>query len=284
MKKYFYLFISLLVLSCSTEDDFIENQEAEITITEVTAKSSNPVSLLKAWTTYSSYRGYQGYTRKFTVKVANLAYDKSVSIYHQRLDGNWDEIPLSYSQSVNDGQNEIWTVEYTNGGYSIDRIYADEFVVKYEVDGITYWDNNNGTNYAMSRSEGSLFADQSLQVSADTDFVSLSYFPYDDKNTFNITVDVRNLAPTKEVGVVYSSDGWQTQSYVPLTYRQTWTNGPLYYIQSPNNFGIERWQGNARLDTSVNELEYAVVYRVNGNEYWDNNYGKNYTVTINSYN
>ncbi|WP_405208345.1 hypothetical protein [Aquimarina sp. LLG6339-5] len=284
MKKYFYLFISLVVLSCSTEDDFIENQKDTITTNGSFLKNTNPVELTKAWTTYSFYRGYESYTRKFTVKVTNLAYDKNISIYHQKLDGSWDEIPLAYDKSIDNGQNEIWSGTYNLGGYGIDQVYDEEFVIRYDVNGITYWDNNNGSNYSMSRTEGAFFADASLNVSVDNDFSSFSYSPYEDKNRFSITVDVRNLAPTKEVGVVYSSDGWETQKYLPLIYRQFWSNGPFYTIQSPNNFGIERWQGYVGLDASQDQLEYAVVYRVNGNEYWDNNYGDNHTVTINSSN
>ncbi|MBW1294727.1 carbohydrate-binding protein [Aquimarina litoralis] len=282
MKKYLYLLISLALFSCS-QDDVTESPEDSLNSLEVSLKNSNPVQLIKAWTTYSFYRGFQSYTRKFTVELENLAFEKNVSIYHQKVDGSWDEILLEYDQSIEDGQKEIWTATYSQGGFSIDRIYADEFVVRYEVNGTIYWDNNNGSNYAMSRMEGSFFADPNLNVSADTDFSSLSYVPFNDTNSLNITVDVRNLAPNKEVGVVYTSDGWQTQDYLPLTYRQFWSNGPLFTIQSPNNFGVERWQGFTSLDSSADEVEYAIVYRVNGNEYWDNNYGNNYKVGINDY-
>ncbi|SEL22135.1 Carbohydrate/starch-binding module (family 21) [Aquimarina amphilecti] len=284
MKKYFYLLISLIILSCNTEDDFIEDKKEDIAIDDILLKNSNPVKLTKAWTTYSSYRGYESYVRKFTVKVANLAYDKTVSIYHQKIDGNWDQIPLAYNQSVDNGQNEIWFGEYSLSGYGVNQVYADAFVVRYDVNGTTYWDNNNGSDYKMSRTEGFFFADSNINVSVDTDFVGLSYSAYDDQNRFNITVDVRNLDPNKEVGVVYSSDGWKTQKYLPLIYRQFWSNGPFYTIQSPNNFGIERWQGYTLLSASDDQLEYAIVYRVNGKEYWDNNYGENYMVNVNSNN
>ncbi|WP_378181603.1 hypothetical protein [Aquimarina sp. SS2-1] len=283
MKKYFYLLLSLWVLSCSTEEDIIDNQTTDINKISVAAKNSNPVQLVKAWKSSGSYRGYTSYYHKFSVEVSNLAYDKEVSIYHERIDGAWDEISLSYTASI-DGQTELWTGEYVNGAFGATQIYADEFVVKYVVNGNTYWDNNEGANYVMENREGALFAKSDLAVSVDTDFVSLSYFPYDDKNTLNVTVDVKNLAPEKEVGVIYTSDGWQTQKYLPLTFRSIWSNGPFFTIQSPNSYNVERWQGYARLDATEDEVEYAVVYRVNGNEYWDNNYGKNYTVTIKTYN
>ncbi len=283
MKKFIYLLMTLFVFSCTTEDDFIENQELGKSAEIESEKSTNLVSLVKSWTAYGSYRGYTTYSRKFTVKVADLAFDKSVSIYHEKLDGSWEEIPLSYSFDIDD-QNEIWTGESNNGGYNVSQVYDDEFVVKYEVNGNTYWDNNYGTNYTMSTQDGYFFADPNANVSVDTDFTSLSYVPYYDQNSMTVTVDVRNLAPNKEVGVLYTTDGWQTESYFTLDYRQYWSNGPLFFIQSPNQFGIERWTGNVRLSNSANTVEYVVIYKVNGQEYWDNNYGKNHTVSRRFYN
>ncbi|MBQ4818752.1 carbohydrate-binding protein [Aquimarina sp. MMG016] len=278
MKKYIYLLLSLVIFSCSTEDDFVENQESLISKSEVEATSPNPVSLVKSWTSYGSYRGYTSYTLKFTVKVADLAFDKQVSIYHEKLDGSWEEIPLSYSFDI-DNQNEIWTGQKSLGGYGASQVYADEFVVKYDVNGTTYWDNNNGANYTMSVRDGYFFADPNANVSVDTDFDSISYIPYYDKNSMTVTVDVRNLAPNKEVGVLYTTDGWQTQNYFTLNYRRYWSNGPFFYIQSPNQFDIERWSGSVQVDKSANTVEYVVVYKVNGQEYWDNNYGKNHVVS-----
>ncbi len=278
MKKFVYLLMGLVIFSCTTEDDLSENQESIVSKEEITTKSSNHVNLVKAWTASGSYRGYTSYSRKFTVKVTDLSFDKNVSIFHEKVDGSWEEIPLSYSFDIDD-QNEIWTGEYNHGGYGVSRVYADEFVVKYQVNDTTYWDNNNGDNYAMSSNEGYFLADPNANVSVDSDYDSLFYTPYNDQNSLNITVDIRNLAPNKEVGVVYTTDGWQTQEYFQLNFRRNWYNGPSFYIQSPNRFGIERWSGNTRIDKSANTVEYAIVYKVNGQEYWDNNYGKNYTVS-----
>jgi len=40
------------------------------------------------------------------------------------------------------------------------------------------------------------------------------------------------------------------------------------------------WGFSAELDQSVTYIEYAVACEVNGVTYWDNNYGKNYSITI----
>ncbi|WP_282080672.1 carbohydrate-binding protein [Aquimarina algiphila] len=278
MKKYFYLLLSLIIFSCATEDDFIEHKER--TVSGISAKDDiTPVHLIKAWTAYGNYRGFTTYSKKFTVKVANLGFDKTVSVFHKKTDGNWEEIQLSYDFNIDD-ENEIWVGNLSTST----QVYDDEFVIKYEVNGTTYWDNNRETNYAMSIQEGYFFADPNLNVSVDKDYVSVSYNSYYDQNSMFVTVDIRNLAPSKEVGVVYTTDGWQTQGYFSLGYRPFWNNGPLFLVESPNNFGIERWTGNVQIDKSIDTVEYAIIYRVNGLEYWDNNYGKNYTVTKKVYN
>lgn len=272
MKNNFFLFVllSITIFSCSKEEEFSIEETNTI---ESTTKNNSPVQLVKAFNSYSFYRGFNTWTRKFTVKVANLALDKNVSVFHEKVDGNWEEIPLNYSFSI-DNQQEIWTGEYQYFGYTGEQIYDNEFVVKYDVNGTTYWDNNNGNNYVIEEREiGYLFADSSLSISVDSAYL----FPYfGGGNQLNVIVDVKNVAPAKEVEVVYTTDGWQTKQYLALNFTKYWYSGYQYALVSPNPFNIERWTGSLVLDDTVDNVEYAVVYRVNGQEYWDNNYGNNY--------
>ncbi len=272
MKKYFYLILSLIIFSCTTEDDTIENHENSID--QVFEKSTSEVSLVKAFNSYSFYRGYNTWRREFTVRVANLGFEKNVSIYHEKVDGTWEEVPLTYSLTL-DNQNEIWSGKYEYTATTGNKIYDNEFVVKYDVNGKTYWDNNQGSNYVIEEKEiGSLFAQQDLNVNVD--FSSL--YPYNNEKSFNVVVDVRNISPSKQVEVVYTTDGWQTKRYLPLNFTPRYYSGYQYVLISPNQFNIERWTGSAIVDASIDNIEYAVVYKVNGQEYWDNNYGKNYSV------
>ncbi|WP_281989381.1 carbohydrate-binding protein [Aquimarina aggregata] len=279
MKKYFYLIITLFALSCSTEDDAIPNQNGLSLEKSANLKNSSPVQLVKAWNSYSFYRGFNTWTRKFTVKVANLNYDKSVSIYHEKVDGNWEEIPLSYSMSLDNG-DEIWEGQYRYYAYTPGKIYEDEFVVKYDVNNTTYWDNNNNNNYKIEEKQiGSFFAEPDLNVSVDSDFDRL-YTSFDGvTTTLNIVADVRNISPTKEVQVVYTTDGWETERYFSLAYTKYWYNSYDYVLTSPNPFNVERWTGSVTINEEVDDIEYAVVYKVNGQQYWDNNYGQNYSIS-----
>lgn len=272
-KSALFFAVTLLVCSCSIENDRIDDQGVETleSIPGLYSKSSaNPVGLIKSSASATNYRGLRAWSREFTVKVKNLAYDKKVSIYHETVNGDWVEIPLTYNRSISD-EYEIWD-GFTNDRW--DKVYDDEFVVKYEVNGTTYWDNNAGNNYVMDEASGALFGDPDLAVS----IKSIGFFPiYEGKKRFSIVADVKNIAPEKDLQVVYTTDKWNTFSSVPFEFKTFYSNGYNYAIPNPNPYGIERWSTYVDLDGSVEEVEYAVVYKVNGQEYWDNNYTNNYT-------
>ena len=78
-----------------------------------------------------------------TFKVKNIAYDKMVGIFFKGRDGEWRELPASFSRPLEDGYEE-WNIS-TNFG---NRGEGIEFVAKYEVDGEVYWDNNFEQNFS----------------------------------------------------------------------------------------------------------------------------------------
>jgi hypothetical protein len=283
MKKIFFiLFASLSLISCSNDEDFSQKNASNAPQSKTANKLSSGVNvkLYKAWTSYSQKYGYAQYTRRFQVEVRNLAYDKKVVIMHEMADGTWKDFPLSYISSTPDN-TEIWGTDVllSNSFYVGDTptvLFGDEFVARYEVNGTQYWDNNNSANYKMDALNGT-FLRTDLNVTVDT-FYSYIYNNYYNSatNTFAVHADVRNLNPTKEVKVVYTTDNWATSTVASLNYTQYLTVGAQQSLISPNVFGMERWFVNIDVPSAVNNIEYAVVYKVNGVEYWDNNFGKNF--------
>ncbi len=75
-------------------------------------------------------------------KVKNIAYEKWVGIYYRLNGGEWREIPGYYVRPLEEGYEE-WKINMNVG----ERGQRIEFVAKYEVDGKTYWDNNNYQNF-----------------------------------------------------------------------------------------------------------------------------------------
>ncbi len=264
-KIYLVVFTILGLYSCTNDTDSLDTVNESI---ELAAKSSSTnVKLIRAWTSNSSSPVQQQYVRRFVVKVKNLAYQKQVTIYHATNNGTWVDIPLTYQQSIENNE-EIWVGEVAPDT----QYYADEFVVKYTVDGVTYWDNNNGTNYSMPLSIGAYLAPE---VEAFVD----NYYTRFYGNYFAINVDVRrDYGAVGTVEVVYTTDNWATTQTASLSYQRYFRVGYADYIQSPNQFDIDKWETSVNVGPGVNSIQYAVVYKVAGQEYWDNNFGKNYTI------
>ncbi len=266
MRKIITLLVVVLgLISCTQDIDQIDSVTESIEV--ATKNSSDNVTLLRAWTSNSSSPVRRRYVRRFVVKVKNLAFDKQVFIHHATYNGNWVDIPLSFKQSISEDE-EVWVGEVEPDT----EIYSDEFVVKYVVDGQTYWDNNNGSNYSMPVNIGA-------QLSPEIEVMVDLYYTRFSGSYFAINVDARrNYGSTGSVEVVYTTDNWVTTQRALLNYQRYFRVGYAHYIQSPNQFDIDKWETSVQVDRSVTSIEYAVVYKTAGQEYWDNNYGRNYTV------
>ena len=281
-KTVLLLLIALSIISCSNDDAILQsNPSAQNTLVKRLATNEN-VKLLSAWTSYSELYGYSSYYRRFKVEVKNLSYNKIVVISHKMADGSWKDFSLKYITSTNNN-TEIWGADITiNNSYYVgdtpSLLFANEFVIRYEVNGQKYWDNNGNKNFKMGILEGT-YLRPDLNLSVDT-LYSTIYNQYSaTSNTFAVSVDIRNLNPSKQVTVVYTTDNWNTTKRASLSYIQWLTVGARQVLISPNIYGIERWETSFDIPLTVNTIQYAVVYKVNGIEYWDNNFGKNYTAT-----
>lgn len=281
MKKIAFLLILVFTIFSCSNDDNLNSGPATVSSTNTSRLAPNEnVKLLKVFTSSDALYGFANYVRNFKVEVKNLAYNKSVVISHKMADGTWKDYSLKYI-STTTTNTEIWGADLTiNTSYydgdTPSLLFADEFVVRYEVNGTKYWDNNGGQNYKMGALEGT-FLRTDLNISVDTNYSTI-YNGYSNTNTFSAQVDVRNINPTKLVSVIYTTDNWNTVKTAPLSFVPTLTVGARQWVTSPNRFGMERWAVNIEIPNTVNAVKFAVVYKVNGQEYWDNNYEQNYTV------
>lgn len=78
------------------------------------------------------------------------------------------------------------------------------------------------------------------------------------------SVLVKNLAYSKKVTIVYTTDGWATTRTLDASYQSAFQGGYDRWT-----FFQMAWQGDS--------FEFAVSYEVAGKTYWDNNDGRNYT-------
>jgi len=199
---------------------------------------------------YPSGTGSYSYRGSFDIIVQNLAFQKQVSIWAQ-VGAVWKDIPAVYSHSLPDNL-ELWEAPASNS--------ESQFVAKYSVNGTSYWDNHYGMNYIFP-----VVFDEFSVIAGDNYRVVLGNANLTSPNLF-ITIGVQNLAYHKGVGIVFTTDHWGTFHSAYGNYSHTM------------NGGLEVWE-IAAVVGSATEVEFAVFYQVNGNEYWDNNFSRNYQVT-----
>ncbi len=262
-------FVMGFVVSCGTlpVDTEVQSAEEEVAVISSLVMSTTSgdvmVKLVEAFDHEHFYRGYTR-ERRFVIRVKNIAYNKTVFVRHKMANGVWTNLKASYKAPAGNGW-ETWELFLNSTSDLIVTNLADEFVLGYTVSGSTYWDNNAGQNYRLAKNAGPLLG-RGVMVSA--------VYLY---NAGNGAVDVRNVGYTKEVTIVYTTNNWKTVHTVQASYA-----GPrVYYgysaFDNPNIYGVERWYFFVP-SFYGQTLQYAVKYTVNGQTYWDNNEGANYTV------
>jgi hypothetical protein len=195
----------------------------------------------------------------FSVLVENLAFAKQVRILAHDSSG-WNFYPCSFSSSTPEN-TEIW------GGGTID-IAIDQFVVEYQVQGQTFWDNNGGANYFLD-AEAS-FGTEGIGTVALNPFVQLYYTSLDASGRLNVNVFVKNVAFAKNVGIVFTTDGWATNHVATGFYQQGFPPAGI-----PSQPPAELWNIAPLVGPGAHG-EFAIFYDVNGNTFWDNNLNANY--------
>ena len=116
---------------------------------------------------------------------------------------------------------------------------------------------------------------------------------YNDRNTW-LDIWVHNLGYNKEVGMVWTDNGWQTANWTKGVYELTWADGAerwgvdlipagqFMWHRSSAHGWVDR-AGNVQIIGSNGKaIEYAIYYldKHTGRMYWDNNHGRNYSIWV----
>ena len=231
--------------------------------------ASNNVQLYSAKIipVYGDVNIIESYYTTGYIYVKNIAPTKNVMVHFTYNGVNWLDTLASYEKTLSDGTEVFKYKTFENPYYSTHQIeYNCTFAIKYEVNGETYWDNNNGKNYFLQYSTMDYNAPYVLSKSA----VKLHRSKCDNF-TFEGSMIVRNLSYDKEVFVRYTADNWKTYNDIPAIYSNKFDND------------TEKWNFMVHTTSSGTPFpygshgEFAICYKANGIEYWDNNFGENYT-------
>lgn len=202
--------------------------------------------------------GSYSYWSNFRIVVENLSTAKVVGIWGRAASsGIWSFYPANFERSL--GMNkEFWQARTTD--------VLDRFVVRYDVLGATYWDNNGGHDYLLDVAAaqstdgvGTAILGQRV-ISQDNPSIS--------GGRLTLGVSVQNLYFSKRVGVRFTTDHWATFHDAMAVYQQGYKPDLL-----PFQAQVESWYIDVPVSApSTSSLEYAVYF----DDHWDNDFGMNY--------
>lgn len=263
MKKWtlnFMLMSLVLLAGCAVGGQLDLNGQAQPATTGI---GSEMVKLVRATSHIHRKYGMAQLQRNFEIRVKNAAYDKTVMVHHQLTNGQWTNLAARFVREAGDGF-EIWEAGYSSMNTTL---LTDRFVVFCTVNGQTWWDNNGGADFFLRHGDGVLLG-SGIGVLANTFYFS-SY-----SGNAVVNIDVKNIAYNKSVELVYTTDNWLSAGVVQAQYQYGYTYG-YSYVTCPNQAGFERWVATVPVSDG-NNFKYFLKYTVNGQEYFDNNYGRDY--------
>ena len=115
-------------------------------------------------------------------------------------------------------------------------------------------------------------------------------------NDLNVWIDlwVRNLGYAKDVGIIWTDNGWYSANWTKAKYEFTYSDGREQWGVDLLPAGKFMWHRSGAhgwvelngyvqtIGTNGKYIDYAVYYRdpYTGNMYWDNNNGQNYRLWV----
>lgn len=213
-----------------------------------------------------------GFTASYvpvSVKVKNIALSKTVTVHYTADNNSWKDFPLAFSLHFQD--YDIFNGEVNE--------QVSQFVIRYFVNGETYFDNNSGNNYHLASTSAVVGKNVILNLAT-------AKIGHQAGGGFVFTTSwlegeilVRNFSFAKEVGVRMSVDGGITWSNINGFYAGAMTSDGKIIGQAAEVWKFKTPELN--FDHSSAEFQFALFYRnvASGEVFWDNNFGQDYRMS-----
>lgn len=210
----------------------------------------------------------------FVMRVANLAYDKEVDVSWAGEDEVWHKLPASFHATADDGASEYWVAQ---ASFTLDEDATlpgnVRFALCHRSRNAEYWDNNQGSNYAMDADCGILLGNQRPLISSALDAVLAT-----GQKEIALTVTLRNSLPARRVTLHWTTDNWQTARKTPYRFRRNyWDNEWLSNARNPNQYGYQVWHTTLKAADAF-RIQYRIACETAQQVIWDDNAGADYTL------
>jgi len=203
-------------------------------------------------------------------KVENIAFAKDVAVHYKQPNGTWTDSPLGWIE--NEGDYDVFGAKLP---------FIEEFVIRYTVNGASFWDNNKLLNYHLSNFTNTVGGNVMLNQ-------AVAKIGHEAGGGFTVTTSwlegeiyVNNLAFAKRVGIRFSTDGGMKWRDSDATFAGGVTEGTF-----ASSSGAELWKFKTpelNLDAASTVFRFAIYYQnlATGEWFWDNNFGQDYKLTKN---
>jgi len=205
-----------------------------------------------------------------TAKVRNIGFTKDVALHYNNGGGTWVEVPLTWKSNF--GDYDVFFVSEPK--------LVEEFVLRYSIGGITFWDNDEGRNYRFAGQAALIGGNVSLKGATARRRTQAGGGLMVDTSWIEGELYVNNLSPAKTVGIRLSVDDGATWDEVEASFAGP-AIGPgvtldvntaeLWVFKSPE----------LNLNPTSGYFRFAVFHRdlSTGQEFWDSNFGQDYKVS-----
>lgn len=247
--RYSYtLFVLSLALLFTQQSSFADN--------------SDVVKLKHAGSFYWSGAGSLGRAVNFAVRVKNIGYHKNVSIVYNNGGSGWNNLPLTFYS--HHGNYDTFTYNNSFSPFTGNI----EFAIKYEVNGNTYWNNNDGNNFLLPARDHTLIeGNVTLNEALVSGYHCANWMGCTHATNFKGEIYVSNYTYHKNVGIAYSIDGGE------------WKSLNASYSRPISSGNLEIWGFDTWIYTSGDkfpQIRFAVYFQPD----WDNNFGQDYFIQL----
>jgi maltose 6'-phosphate phosphatase len=232
------------------------------------------IQLLYVENVISRKKGGAQQTLSFFMRVENGSYDKQVDVVWAGEDGIWQTLPASY-HSKPEHDKEYWQARI-HFHLTADKSLPGNirFGLRYRTLHAEHWDNNQGLNYSSE-------ADSGVTLAGAVPVLNIDFATKLDNGQKNvpITVAVEGFNAADKVTVHWTTDSWRHIHTTSCHFqRNYWDKVAFSNARNPNQYGVAIWKTWLRIGQAF-RLEYSICVERNGEIFWDNNYGKNYSLS-----
>ncbi|WP_347989163.1 endonuclease/exonuclease/phosphatase family protein [Methylomonas sp. AM2-LC] len=220
------------------------------------------IQLLTVENTTNRKRQPTEQTLVFHILIASLTYHKCVEVCWCGEDGRWQTLAAKFLLGCGEKQ-EYWqaklTVRTLNGSALPGNI---QFALRLRCQQQEYWDNNHGVNFISVANSGIRLDKHRILQN-----LNFSTQLLDKQQWLRIQVAVQTSFAAEKVNVHWTNDGWQHDHHTACRLNKRLSNAET-----------QIWTARIKLGATF-RLHYAISCKHQQLLVWDNNKGKNYTVS-----